>query len=371
MCDLKKSLTINGKLLGKDKLKKLCNAELKKDGISDWEISLYNFIIEWIGDDNSIRVNTSGSTGKPKIIKLEKEKMIRSAIMTGKFLKLKEDDKSLLCLSTKFIAGKMMVVRAFALGLDLTPVEPAGNPLQNIDSKFDFAAMVPAQVFNVFLEKDGIKKLNNIKNLIIGGGPVHKSLEQKISVLKNKTYLTYGMTETITHIAMRKLNGVNKEESYKCLHGIEIGIDNRDCLVIKAPALFTGELKTNDIAEISGKNKFIITGRYDNVINSGGIKIFPEDIERKIESLISEKYFISSLPDTKFGEKIILLIEGKVKKETEINKLFKALKKILKPHEVPKEIYFIDEFFYTGNGKLDRRQTIQKIKNLSLAFYYY
>ncbi len=361
MFDLKKSLTINGKFREREKLKKFCNSELKKDSISDWEISLYNFIIEWIGDDNSIKVSTSGSTGKPKIVNLEKEKMVRSAIMTGKFLKLKEGDKALLCLSTKFIAGKMMVVRAFTLGLDLISVEPAGNPLQNIDSKFDFSAMVPAQVFNVFLEKDGIKKLNNIKNLIIGGGPVHQSLEQKISVLKNKTYLTYGMTETITHIAMRKLNGANKEESFKCLPEIEIGIDNRDCLVIKAPAIFAGELKTNDVAEISGKDKFVITGRYDNVINSGGIKIFPEDIERKIESLISEKFFISSLPDTKFGEKIILLIEGKAKKEAEINKIFTALKKILKPHEVPKEIYFVDEFFYTGNGKLDRKQTIQKM----------
>ncbi|MCD4773374.1 MAG: AMP-binding protein [Bacteroidales bacterium] len=360
MFDFKKSLTINGKFLEKDMLINFCNSELKKDSILDWEVSLYNFIIEWIGDEDSITVSTSGSTGKPKIIKLEKEKMVRSAIMTGKFLKLKEGNKALLCLSTKFIAGKMMVVRAFTLGLDIIPVEPAGNPLQNIDSKFDFAAMVPAQVFNVLLEKDGIKKLNNIKNLIIGGGPVHQSLEQKISVLKNKTYLTYGMTETITHIAMRKLNGANKEESFKCLPEIEIGIDNRDCLVIKAPALFAGELKTNDVAEISGKDKFIITGRYDNVINSGGIKIFPEDIERKIESLISDKFFITSLPDTKFGEKIILLIEGKAKNKVEIKKLFNFLKKILKPHEVPKEICFIDEFLYTANGKLDRRRTKQK-----------
>ncbi|MEA1981679.1 MAG: AMP-binding protein [candidate division Zixibacteria bacterium] len=363
MIELKKNLTINNKFLEKQELKKFCNSELKKDNISDWEISLYNFILEWIGDDNSIKVKTSGSTGKPKIIKLEKEKMVGSAIMTGKFLKLKEGDKALLCLSTKFIAGKMMVVRAFTLSLDLITVEPAGNPLQKIDSKFDFAAMIPAQVFNVFLEKDGTKKLNNIKNLIIGGGPVHQNLEQKISLLKNKTHLTYGMTETITHIAMRKLNDANKEKSFKCLPEIKIGIDNRDCLVIKAPALFAGELKTNDVAEISGKNKFIITGRYDNVINSGGIKIFPEDIERKIEKLISEKFFISSLPDTKFGEKIILLIEGKAKNKTEINKLFNSLKKILKPHEVPKEIYFVDEFLFTANGKLDRRRTIKQIEH--------
>lgn len=364
MFDLKKSLTINGKFFERGKLKKYCNSELKKDNISDWEISLYNFIIEWIGDDNSIKVNTSGSTGKPKIIELEKEKMHNSAIMTGKFLKLKDGDKALLCLSTKFIAGKMMVVRAFTLGLNLITFEPAGNPLQNIDSKFDFAAMVPAQVFNVFLEKNGIKKLDNIKNLIIGGGPVHQSLEQKISVLKNKTYLTYGMTETITHIAMRKLNGENKDENFKCLPGIEIDIDNRDCLVIKAQNLFFGELKTNDVAETSGKNKFKVTGRYDNVINSGGIKIFPEDIERKIESLISEKFFITSLPDTKFGEKIILLIEGKAKKKNDIKIIFKALKKILQAHEVPKEIYFVDEFFYTANEKLNRRLTIKKLKIL-------
>ena len=348
MLDLKKNLTINSKFLKKQELEKFCNSELKKDNISDWEISLYNFIIEWIGDDNSIKVNTSGSTGKPKIIELEKEKMVRSAIMTGKFLKLKESDKALLCLSTNFIAGKMMVVRTFTLSLDLITIEPAGNPLQNIDTKFDFAAMVPAQVFNIFLEKDGIKKLNNIKNLIIGGGPVHQNLEYKISLLKNKSFLTYGMTETITHIAMRKLNGANKEENFKCLPEIEIGIDNRDCLVIKAPNLFKEEIKTNDLAILTGEKQFIITGRYDNVINSGGIKIFPEDIERKIEKLITEKFFISSLPNTKFGEKIILLIEGKAKNKTEINKLFTVLKKILKPHEVPKEIYLWQEIKITS-----------------------
>ena len=280
--------------------------------------------------------------------------------MTGKFLKLKEGDKALLCLSTRFIAGKMMLVRAFTLGLDLIIAEPSGNPLQNIDSKLDFAAMVPAQVFNVLLEKNGTKKLNNIKNLIIGGGPVHQSLEQKISVLKNKTYLTYGMTETITHIAMRKLNGKNREDNFNCLPGVNIKIDNRDCLVINAPAILNRELKTNDIAKMSGKTKFTITGRYDNVINSGGIKIFPEDIERKIENIISEKFFISSLPDTKFGEKIILLIEGKAKNETKIKKILNILKKILQSHEIPKEIYFVDEFFYPANGKLDRRRTIQK-----------
>jgi len=360
MSYLMKNITINSKFLEKQELKKFCDSELKKDSISDWEISLYNFILEWINDDNSIKVKTSGSTGKPKIIEIEKEKMVRSAIMTGEFLKLKEGDKTLLCLSTKFIAGKMIVVRAFTLGLNLFTVEPAGNPLQNIISKFDFAAMVPAQVFNVLLEKDGIKKLNNIKNLIIGGGPVYQTLEHKISFLKNKTYLTYGMTETITHIALRKLNGENREENFKCLPGIEIDIDNKDCLVIKAPDLFIGELRTNDIAKIFSKNEFAISGRYDNVIISGGIKIFPEDIEKKIENLISENYFISSLSDSKYGEKIILLIEGKAKNNSDINKLLIVLKKILKLYEVPKEVYFIDEFMRRGNGKLDRKRTFEK-----------
>lgn len=357
MSDLIKSLTINSKIREKKELKKFCDSKLNNNNISGWETSLYNFILKWINDDKSIEVKTSGSTGKPKIIELEKEKMHNSAIMTGKFLKLKKGDKTLLCLSTDFIAGKMMVVRAFALGLNLIPVEPAGNPLQSIDSKFDFAAMVPAQVFNIFLEKEGIKKLNKLKNLIIGGGPVHQSLEHKITFLKNKTFLTFGMTETITHIAMKKLNGTNKEENFKCLPGIQIEIDNRDCLIIKAAAIFTGELRTNDVVKLSGDNKFVITGRYDNVINSGGIKIYPEDIERKIEKLISENFFISSLPDTKFGEKIILFVEGKAKSETEIKKILKALKKILQSHEIPKEIYFIDGFLFTANGKLNRSRT--------------
>lgn len=273
-------IKINGKHYSAADLIVFAKEKRQSKTTASWEISLYRFVLDWISDSLTIEVLTSGSTGKPKTILLEKEKMIQSALRTGEFFQLKKNDKTLICLPTDFIAGKMMVVRAFVLGLNLCPVEPKGNPLELINDDFKFAAMTPMQLSNILKKKESVKKLNQIQNLIIGGGEISKELADKISKLKNNSWHTYGMTETITHIALKKLNGTNSTNYFKALPGVVFEKDERECLVIRADYLSENPIVTNDIVSLVSNLKFEFIGRYDNVINTGSIKVFPEEIEK-------------------------------------------------------------------------------------------
>jgi len=209
-----KSLTIAGKNYSRRELIEFSQQQISNKSITKWETDLYSFILDWTSDKESISIKTSGSTGSSKWMEFEKEKMIKSAQLTGQFFKLQKNNKALLCLPVDFIAGKMMVVRAFELGLNMIPVKPSGNPLNNLNVSFDFAAMIPMQVYNILEDKNGIDKLNQIQNLIIGGGEIYNSLLQKIEKLKNNTYHTYGMTETITHVALKKISGENPDPAF-------------------------------------------------------------------------------------------------------------------------------------------------------------
>ncbi len=305
------SLSLNSKQYPESELANFCLSKLASSFLQPWEHNLYNFILQWISDKGFVKVKTSGSTGKPKEIKLSKKAMAASAKLTGGFLKLQKGNKALLCLPVDFIAGKMMIIRAFVLGLDLVPVEPSGNPLKGINEGFDFAAMTPLQVFNIMNEKNRIDKLNKIENLIIGGGEISPELESKLAPLNNNIFHTYGMTETITHIALRKINGKNKDEGFMAMKNVWFEQDERDCLIIHAPHISNEKTITNDIVKLKSKTEFEFIGRYDNVINSGGIKIIPEIIEKKLRAFIDQRLFIYGKSDEKLGQKIVLVIEGK------------------------------------------------------------
>lgn len=309
------------------------------------------FLLNWIGNSNTITVQTSGSTGKPKEITLLKEHMVNSAIATGSFFGCKENTKALLCLSANYIAGKMMLVRAMVLGWDIYLVEPASSPLENLDKVFDFVAMVPLQVEN------SLAQLYKVKQLIIGGAPVSMELYSKLQDISTQCFATYGMTETITHIAVKKLNnciGI-KETLFKALPNVSISQDKRDCLVITAPKVSKEKIVTNDIVKLYSETSFEWLGRFDNVVNSGGVKLFPEQIEEKLSQLIKLPFFISSLPDKKLGQKLILLIESSV--ELDLSK--SDFQKVgLSTYQIPKEIYTIKEFLKTETGKVQRKQTI-------------
>ncbi len=326
------------------------------DASDEVKKSVEDFILAWFNDDASISTFTSGSTGKPKSINLLKSKMIESAKLTGEFLGLKEKERALLCLSPETIAGKMMIVRAITLHLDLYVGAIDSHPFQNLDVEIDFVAMIPLQLSNSL--DSNPEKLTTMETSIIGGGIIPPTLITKLKNNKLTVFHTYGMTETISHIAMRKV-GVIYEESYTAL-GETIFSELNGQLVIHSPILDCGSVTTNDNVQIIDNKHFIYKGRVDFVINSGGVKMHPEELENKLYAVISKPFFITSLPDEYFGEKVVLIIEyaGTIIL-SDLN-----LKEVLKPYEHPKEIYCIPQFIRTNLGKINRVETMRKLTGL-------
>jgi len=333
-------------------------------GFSD---EIHQFLESWFSKDDYIIVQTSGSTGAPKPISLKKEFVINSAKATGLYFDLQANTTALLCLPIAYIAGKLMLIRALTLGWHLDVVEPNSNPLVTIDKTFDFSAMVPLQVEN------SLSKLNLIKKIIVGGGVVSNSLQEKLQEISTDVFATYGMTETITHIAVKKLNNfiaikekpfinneiaslkkVRKDEFYTILPNVTIYKDERNCLVIAAPKVSDEIIFTNDVVNLISDTQFKWLGRFDNVINSGGIKLHPEKIEEKLAKIITNRFFVAGIPNEKIGEKLVLIVEGN---QQEINLETAQLSKF----EIPKEIYFVNEFVETKTAKIQRKKTLAKI----------
>jgi O-succinylbenzoic acid--CoA ligase len=314
---------------------------------------IYQFLVDWFSKDGFLVVQTSGSTGKPKSIPLKKELMINSALVTGQFFDLQENTKALLCLPVSYIAGKMMLVRAMTLGWSIDVIAPNSTPLETIEREYDFSAMVPLQVEN------SINKLQKIKKLIIGGGVVSEELKVRLQSLSTLAFATYGMTETITHIAVKKLNNRKRNPSfYQILPGVKIFKDERNCLVIEASNVANDCVVTNDVVQLISDTQFDWLGRFDNVINSGGVKLHPEKIEVKLSEIIGNRFFVAGIPDKKLGQKLILIIEGK-KHNNFLNNIKKN--KTLTKFEQPKEVYFIDKFIETKTKKIQRKKTLDLI----------
>ncbi|MEM6964756.1 MAG: AMP-binding protein [Bacteroidota bacterium] len=327
--------------------------------LPSWKRAVFEFCLEWLNKNPTITATTSGTTGKPKTILLQKEKMVNSALKTGAFFKLERNVKALLCLAPKYIAGKMMIVRAFVLGLDLVLVEPTGNPLKGLrQQEIGFAAMVPLQVLNSFSSEAELTQLRLIEQTIIGGGVVSKSLHQLLQQEQNQFYATYGMTETITHIAIKKLNGVEASDHYTTLPKVSITTDTRGCLVIHAPDVAEEKVITNDLVKIITPDQFQWLGRFDNIINTGGVKVIPEEVEQILGKHLSRRFFISSIPDEKLGNQIILVVEGSHFSKNEKQSLINFMKANLPKYSIPKEIFYIQHFKETASGKVRRSATL-------------
>ena len=334
-----------------------------KSKIEKWEAELWKFIIEWFKPDKHILVKTSGSTGTPKSILLEKSLMILSAEKTISFLKLHENQNALLCLPVEFIAGKMMIVRAIISGLNIFSVPPQIK-LNIPDKEIHFAAFIPAQLESLIEQNFDF---NKIKNTIIGGAAISHSLNQKIALLPNSIYATYGMTETITHIALQKLNGEDKKEYFTTFDHIKISVDERECLKISSP--FSAEpLQTNDIISFHSTNSFTWLGRADNVINSGGLKLFPEQIEKTISEFIRYPFFVYGIADKNLGQKLVLFIEMTINKNF-ISEIKPLLKKALSKNQLPKQIAILEQFEYTENQKIMRNKTANSTKNQTVITF--
>jgi O-succinylbenzoic acid--CoA ligase len=331
---------LNGFSFTKDDLLRVAYSFIKEG--EAYEKPLGIFILDWFDAKPYLEMNTSGSTGAPKNIRVDKQAMVNSALATGDFFDLQPGQKVLHCLPTDYVAGKMMFVRAFILGLDMEFVAPSSHPLEGVKGTFDFCGMVPLQA------KNSMKDLGRIKKLIIGGAKVNKTLEQELVKVPSQIYETYGMTETITHIAAKRVG----ETAFSVLPNVKITTDDRQCLVIDAHKISTETIKTNDLAELISDTQFVWKGRFDNVINSGGIKLIPEQIEEKLASSISNCYFVYGQIDELLGEKLVLYVEG------ESMPIDESIFDVLDKYEKPKEIVFIPEFKRTATGKVIRDQSI-------------
>ena len=339
-------------------------------------MSLEQFLAEWNNSSDTVLVHTSGSTGKPKPMLIEKRRMEASARITCHFLGLHEGDTALLCLPLDYIAGKMMVVRALTCGLRLVTVEPSGHPLAEITQRnrpycvnytaeptllCNFAAMVPLQVWNSLQVPEERERLMQIGHLIIGGGAIDEGLQEQLKDFPNAVWSTYGMTETLSHIALRRLNGPDRSDWYTPFDGVGISLNEEGCLVIDAPAVHDGPLVTNDIAELEhplaseragGEAvRFRILGRKDNVICSGGIKIQIEEVERLLRSHVCVPFMITKRPDAVLGEQVVMLTES-----SDVEALQGVCRSVLPKYWQPRSIVTVPRIPLTATGKPARQE---------------
>ncbi len=368
MKDTRKTYRIAGKQLHLEELKSISLEKISVLGIPPWEREVWSFILQWFSPGDTITVQTSGSTGPPEEISLQKQHMKVSAEATLSFFGLNKGDTALLCLPVKYIAGKMMVVRALVGGLDLILTEPTSVPEIKPEQSIHFAAMTPMQAAGLLDTERGIEKLNRIDKLILGGGIISPSLEDRLQQLQTETWQTYGMTETITHIALRKVNGKQRSQWYRPLPGVTVHTDENNQLVIDYPAIGIQELVTGDLAETTDSGAFKLKGRMDNVVNSGGIKIQPEILEQKIEDLISVPFFLGGTDDDKLGQKLVLLLESEEMSKGSLMELKEKIGERLSGPEKPRRFFLLPAFLRTGNGKIRRQQTLDLLKDPANRF---
>lgn len=322
---------------------------------NEFEEKVISFLRDWFSDSETVSVQTSGSTGIPKVFEIEKKRMLNSAKMTCDFLGLKEGDTALLCLPVQYISGKMMLVRAIERQLKVIISVPSSAP--EISENVEFCAMTPLQVQN------SLDKIHFIKNLIIGGAAVSEKLKSQISrelstinhQPSTNIYETYGMSETLSHIALKQVFPV-QEDYFTIFNDVEISVDERNCLKIFAPKLNPEILQTNDIVELLNEKHFKFLGRFDNVINSGGVKIFAEELENLVKKHIDRDLVFLGKPDETLGEKLVLVVEGE--KDENLKSEILNLKFENKFHS-PKEILFLEKFPRAENGKVLRKEILK------------
>lgn len=318
-------------------------------------MTLDEFVSDWLSDSPTLLVHTSGSTGKPKPMLVEKRRMEASARITCGFLGLRAGDTALLCMPLDFIAGKMVVVRSLVWGLRLMAVEPSGHPLKGLTESPTFAAMVPMQVYNSLKVEEERRLLRDIKHLIIGGGAVNSDMAEALRGFPNAVWSTYGMTETLSHIALRRLSGAEASEWYEPFDGVGVTTSADGCLVIDAPAVCAQPLVTNDIAEIAPDGRrFRIRGRRDNVVCSGGLKLQIEEMEARLQPHLNVPYMISKRPDDKFGEAVVLLAVT-----DDMESVCEVCRKHMPRYEQPRYFLAVSELPMTPTGKPARAEAMK------------
>lgn len=316
---------------------------------------LYTFLYAWFSEGETMKVQTSGSTGVPKVMEVSKRAMMNSACRTCRFLGLQEGDSLLLSMNLKYIGAQMMVVRALVGGLRVLLQEPCAHPLAAVRERIDFLSMVPMQLASSLQREAERNVLQAAKVVIVGGGAVDSLLEEQLQALSCQVYSTYGMTETLSHIAMRPLNGPKRSDRYYPLEGVSLSLSARGTLVIEVPDVCAGQLETNDCVSLYPDGSFVVKGRVDNVINSGGVKIQIEEDERQLQGVLSFPFAITSVPDSFYGEKVVLLAEHPELSAKETDEYLVLLKQTLPRYHAPRDIVFVPFLPRTENGKIDRK----------------
>ncbi len=342
-------LTLNNTFYPTKQLVEFCTFEIENNKVPDWCKNVYRFILQFVNDEQFILQRTSGSTGEPKDIELLKAAMVASAQLTAKTLRLSKNETALLCLPVDYIAGKMMVVRAIVTGLNLILTEPSSTPETEKYPSVDFCAMVPLQVHHLIRNET----LKRIKTLIIGGAAIGPELKQILSGFPNTIFETYGMTETCSHIALKKISGNNTDSHFRALEGIIFEKQDNGCLTIRAPFL-AEPMYTTDLVELIDLKSFKLIGRLTETINSGGLKIQPEEMEKKYSKIIQHPCAVIGKEDPVLGQKLVLFVETNL---PDFNpKLYiDLLSEKLDKKFVPKEIVALKKLPRNKSFKIDRK----------------
>ncbi len=358
---MSKEIELNGKTYSVSNLNQFLDTATTSQ-MRSYYSEVVNFITDWYADDKELLVHTSGSTGTPKELRIAKEKMVNSALLTCNYFNLKKGDSILLCMPLQYIAGKMMLVRAVVAQLAVWVRPPQGRPVKELNQHIDFAAMVPLQLYNSLSFKEDRANLKAIRQVLIGGGSIDRGVEEQLASFTNGFYSSYGMTETVSHIALRKVNGAERSEWYSPFPSVSLGQTDAGALTIDAPLVANEFLITNDVVEFNSRGDFKVLGRLDNIINSGGVKIQVEKVEEKLRNLIDTPYVVTARPDARLGEAVTLLIESQ---PYSTERLEQALLDALMPYEIPQSLFFVDKIPLTETKKISR----EKCKTIVLKLY--
>ncbi len=355
-------ITIDGTTLEGDAILRWADALVAQQRGAAWASDVRVTLKDLLSGDGTLNARTSGTTGSPKPVTIAPSDLVASAQLTSTTFRLRRGDRVLMALPCEFIGGKMMVVRAMVLGFDLHPINTQGGVLKNLGTRdrFRFTAMVPVQLHTA-LQHDRSRVEAQFDTILLGGGPVSKAMIADLQDLGTPVYHGYGSTEMVTHVALRKLNGDDRSEQFTAIGQVTFSLDDRGCLIAHTPHLGMKEHRTNDIVELLDDTSFRWLGRYDNVILSGGRKIFPERLEAMTAGVIPFPHFFAALPDERLGQSVVLVMETGHDRQEPFTEVVESLKGMLYEHERPRRVIGMREFARTGSGKIERLRTLAMI----------
>ncbi|MFD1874977.1 AMP-binding protein [Hymenobacter bucti] len=360
--NLPTSLLLNGREFSYDTLRQTPDPAASLNG---YEARVLELLHQWLSGAQEFGQRTSGSTGEPQLIVLTRRQLAASAARTGDYFDLGPGDRALVCLNCEYIGGKMMLIRGLERHLHLTVVEPHADPFTEVsaEAEFDFAAFVPLQL-SALLAAGRADRLNKMRAILVGGAGVAPSLLRQIEQLTVPVYLTYGMTETASHVALRRLNGPDASPHYRGLPGLHLGQDERGCLTVRGDVTNDELIVTNDRIELLDKHTFDWLGRVDFVINSGGVKVQAEKVELVLDVALAEvgesrRVFVAGHPDERLGQAVTAYVEGASLAPATEEKVLGLLRARLAKYEVPRALVYVPAFEATASGKLDRAATVR------------